>query len=93
MSLRDINFDRVRNRNERRVIRVMEKLLAEPQRQSTAQLLSIKDLQDIYALALNHLPARYAQPGTIVVGDPVRDEDAREAVMDATDTVISRPKD
>ena len=48
--------------------------------------------QDIYALALNQLPARYAQPGTIVVGDPVRDEDAVQAVMDAYDTVAARPK-
>lgn len=47
----------------------------------------------MYALALNRLPARYCQKGTIVVGDPVRDEDVAEAVLDAFDTVVRRPKE
>ena len=55
--------------------------------------LTEKDYQDIYALALNRLPARYCQKGTIVVGEPVREADVEEAVRDAFDTVIRRPKE
>ena len=89
MELSDIDFSRVRNRNEKRVLNALEQVLAD---KPGLKLSDAKDVQDIYALALNRLPARYAQPGTIVVGDPVRDEDAMQAVMEAYEIVINRPK-
>jgi hypothetical protein len=50
-------------------------------------------MQDIYALALNQLPARYAQQGTIIIGNSVRKSDAVQAVMEAFETVRRRPKE
>lgn len=93
MSLNDVNFDLVINRNEKKVRKALEEFMAQGRGASYASTLTEKDYQDIYALALNRLPARYCQKGTIVVGDPVRDEDVDEAVLDAFDIVIRRPKD
>ena len=93
MPLDVINFSHVRNRNEKMVLAALETFLMSERGQSYQELLSIKDLQDIYALALNQLPARYAQSGTIVIGNPVRDFDARQAVMEAFETVLHHPKD
>lgn len=92
MELTDIDFSVVRNRNEKRVLKALGRLLDDNRGRAKVELLDVKDFQDIYALALNQLPARYAQPGTIVVGDPVRDDDALRAVMDAYETVANRPK-
>lgn len=93
MSLNDVNFDLVINRNEKKVRKALEEFMAQGRGASYASTLTEKDYQDIYALALNRLPARYCQKGTIVVGDPVREEDVDEAVLDAFDIVIRRPKD
>lgn len=92
MELSDIDFGVVRNRNEKRVFKALARLLEDNRGRAKVELLDAKDFQDIYALALNQLPARYAQPGTIVVGDPVRDEDAARAVMEACEIVANRPK-
>jgi len=86
--LGDADFYHIRNRNEARVLRMMEKVLTEPPGMPP----SAADLHDIYALALNSLPARYAQQGSIVLRDPVRDEDVLEAVRKAIATVVHNPK-
>jgi hypothetical protein len=52
-----------------------------------------KDIQDIYALALNNLTPRYAQTGTIVLRDPVRDDQIVESVRNAFVRVMERPKE
>lgn len=88
-----VDFSKVRNRNEKKILRAIEDFIEREGDASRLALLSEKDWQDIYALALNHLPARYAQPGTIVIGDPVRDEDANTAILEAFDIVFNRPKD
>jgi hypothetical protein len=49
------------------------------------------DLEDIYALSLNTLPARYIQRGSIVLREPVREEVIEEVVRDAVLTVQNRP--
>ena len=78
----------IRNRNETRVIKALGELL----RKKNALLMSSKDIEDVYALALNMLPPRYAQRGTIVLRDPVTKEDISAAVQDAYSYVIERPK-
>ena len=88
-----IDFSNVRNRNEKLVLRAIEALLASQRGLSYRELLSAKDYHDIYALALNQLPSRYAQPGTIILGNPVRDEDATNAVYEAFETVLRQPKE
>jgi hypothetical protein len=84
----DVDFFNVRNRNEGRVVRMLQKIL----QKRGFPLLSNKDLHDIYALALNALPPRYTQRGTIVVDDPVKNEEIRLAVEDAFEIVVERPR-
>ena len=86
--LGDTDFFDIRNRNEGRVIRVLSVFL----QQKGNPLLSDKDIQDIYALALNMLPPRYAQRGTIVLRDPVTKDAIYAAVEDSYDLVMNRPK-
>lgn len=82
------DLKKIRNRNEKKVLRAMEKLFEEV----SANLLTDKDLCDIYALALNTLPCQYAQPGTIILGTTPEDLVER-AVLSAYDSVVERPKD
>ena len=80
-------FD-VRNRNEARMAQKLREALAElgdPE-------LPPKALRDAYALALNLLPARYAQSGTIVLREPVRENLLREAAARALSQVLANPK-
>jgi len=85
----DVDFFNIRNRNEGRVIAVLEEVLAK----KGNPLVSAKDTQDIYALALNSLPPRYTQKGTIVLRDPVIKDDIYWAVEEAYEQVVGRPKD
>jgi hypothetical protein len=84
----DVDFFNIRNRNEGRVIKALQELL---QRKGSPWI-SEKDLQDIYALALNVLPPRYTQRGTIVLRDPVTKREILAALEDAYDQVVERPK-
>jgi hypothetical protein len=83
-----VDLSRTRNRNEIRVVKAIRTVLGEP----PVYTPDPKDIQDIYALALNALPPRYAQHGTIVLRDPVRDEQILEAVRDAFIRVMEHPK-
>ncbi len=71
-----------------RVVKALHQWLEEPDTPS----LNPRQLQDVYALALNLLPARYAQRGTIVVHEPVRMDEILQAIRTACDTVLSNPK-
>ena len=78
----------VRNRNELRVTEAMRLVLEEYGNPE----LDMETIQDAYAYALNQLPSRYTQAGTIVLGDPVRPSDIRGVVENAMLRVISNPK-
>lgn len=82
------DFTEIRNRNESRVLRMMHKVMSEPPGYQPDEL----SLQDIYALALNSLPPRYSQTGTIVLRDPVKDEEVLAAVRNAFAKVVQNPK-
>jgi len=84
----DVDFFNIRNRNEGRVIKVLQEFV---QRKGNL-LISEKDLQDIYALTLNTLPPRYTQRGTIVLRDPVTKREIFAALEDAYDQVVEWPK-
>ena len=86
-SVRGTKLFWVRNRNELRVVQEMERVLAEYPDFKPAVL----DLEDIYALSLNKLPARYTQRGSIVLQEPVRDEEVADAIRDAIEVVRARP--
>jgi hypothetical protein len=78
----------IRNRNETRVVAKLRAALEELGNPD----IPVRALRDAYALALNLIPARYAQSGTIVLGDPVRDNDLQEAVGKALTQVLTHPK-
>lgn len=81
-------FIGIRNRNELRVIKEIRKLLDD----DTTVPLSCKGWQDVYALALNSLPPRYTQSGTIVLRDPVHKDAIHKAVREAVAFVHAQPK-
>ena len=82
------DFFNIRNRNESRVVKALDEFL----RNKGSLLLSSKDIQDVYALALNMLPPRYAQRGTIVLRDPVTKDEIHDVVEDAYAQIMERPK-
>jgi hypothetical protein len=82
-----IDFHSIRNRNESRVIEMLREILdAFPEFSPTRE-----DVEDIYALALDMLPARYAQAVSLVMEEPVTDEMIRLMVREAVRTVQHRP--
>jgi hypothetical protein len=81
------NLFLIRNKNEVRVIAEMARILQELGDYDPQDL----DLEDIYALALNKLPARYVQNGSIVLGEPVRESDVADAVRYAISVVRDNP--
>ena len=83
----DTNLSNIRNKNEARVAKILERVLAEDQ----AYIPDPLDVQDIYALALNLLPSRYKQAGTIVLSEPVKDSHIEAAIRRAMRTVRERP--
>lgn len=84
----DIDLFGIRNRNEKRVIKFLRSALATfPQEKITE-----RNIMDIYALALNSLSSRYALTGTIVLRDPVKEEDIANAVTAAIKKIIANPK-
>ena len=66
-----VPLDQIRNRNELRVIKLMPIVLSEFLDYKPDYL----DIQDIYALALNNLAPRYIQQGSIVMREPVKDDE------------------
>ena len=83
-----IDLYHIRNRNEKRVIRC---LLEEIERLGLTDIPS-KTIEDSYALALNNLPARYSQRGTIVLRDPVKKVTIASVVANALKQVMNNPK-
>lgn len=78
----------VKNKNEARVARRLISALEEIPEYDPDPL----DIQDIYALALNCLPPRYKQKGTIVLSESVNDEEIMAALRVAIQKVRSNPK-
>jgi hypothetical protein len=82
-----LDFHSIRNRNESRVIDLIPAVLAEvPDFRFTRT-----DIEDIYALTLNMLPARYVQAVSLVIDEPVTDETVRLMIREAVRTVRARP--
>lgn len=77
----------IRNRNEERVVKLMPAVLAEFLDYKPSYL----DIQDIYALTLNNLPPRYKQSGSIIIREPVSDEEIRRELRQAIGRVEMAP--
>lgn len=74
----------VRNRNETKVIQYMKELIPQFPNFDYCTIC----LQDVYALALNQLTPRYTQAGTIVLKKQLQEDDYRDVVESAIETVL-----
>ncbi len=77
----------IRNRNEERVIKLLPKALGEFLDYKPSYL----DIQDIYALTLNNLPPRYKQSGSIIIREPVSDDEILRELRLAINKVEMAP--
>ncbi|GAB6036408.1 late competence development ComFB family protein [Fundidesulfovibrio butyratiphilus] len=89
LEIRGVPLEGIRNRNECRVAKVLERVLDEMAEDFTPDPL---DVQDIYALTLNLLPSRYAQRATIILKEPVKECHIETAIRRAIRVVRERPK-
>ena len=87
LNVRYVDLSRIYNKNEKRVVLAMEKILSAIEDWEPEAL----DIQDIYALTLNSLPPRYVQEGTIVFNEPVKITEVEKAVHKAIEKVRSTP--
>lgn len=83
-----VDLYHVCNRNELRVAKSLADLIESKQLDD----ISPEAIKDVFAYALNQLPARYTQQGTIVLRDPVRSEDIDQVVADALLYILQNPK-
>lgn len=88
MTVRDVDLSKIRNRNEKRVVELMPEILDEYYRDYIFEHL---DIEDIYALTLNLLPARYTQQGTIILSDRLSDFEIRSKIRVAIERVLDNP--
>ncbi len=86
--IRDIDVTNIRNRNEKRVVKLIPEILDEYYEDFIFDPL---DLQDIYALTLNLLPARYVQTGSIILSDRLSDYEIKSRIRDAVERVLEHP--
>jgi len=82
-----VDLSRIYNKNEKRVVVAMEKILGKMADWEPEPL----DIQDIYALSLNRLPPRYVQEGTIVFNEPIRIAEVERVVQEAVEKVKDSP--
>jgi hypothetical protein len=86
-TFRGINLNAIRNRNELRVIEQLPEILKEyPDFEP-----NIIDIQDIYALSLNLLPAFYTQNFSIVLKKPTDDQHVRDTIREAIEIIMGNP--
>lgn len=86
--VRGSNLEGIRNRNEARVAALLPAALDAVEGYAPGPL----EVQDIYALTLNLLPARYAQRFSFVLREPLTDADILEQIQEAVERVRSHPK-
>jgi len=82
-----VDLSDIRNRNEKRVIELMPRALSE----FKDFLPETMDIEDIYARTLNRLPARYKQKGTVILREPVKDEQILSELRDAIESIMTAP--
>lgn len=83
-----VDLNDIRNRNEARVAKCLSEMLMNRELADICPDI----IKDVYACALNNLPARYTQQGTIVLRDPVRPEFIEQTVSEALEKVLKNPK-
>lgn len=88
LEVRGVDLQKIRNRNEKRVVKLMQEILDTYYEDYIFEQL---DIEDIYALTLNLLPARYVQHGSIILQDRLSDFEIKSKVREATERVLDNP--
>ncbi|ADU63485.1 MAG: late competence development ComFB family protein [Pseudodesulfovibrio sp.] len=88
LTVRGVDLNKIRNRNEKRVAKFMVEILDQYYEDYLFEQL---DLEDIYALTLNLLPARYVQRGSIILSDRLSDFVIKSKIREATERVLENP--
>ena len=88
MVVKGADLSKIKNRNEMRVAKLLPEILDEYYEDFIFEGL---DIQDIYALTLNLIPARYVQKGSIVLSDQLSDYEIKSKIRAATERVLDNP--
>lgn len=88
LKIRGVDVSKITNRNESRVASLIPEIIEEYYEDYIFEDL---DIQDIYALSLNLLPAAYAQAGSIVLSDRISDYEIRAKIRKAVERVLDNP--
>lgn len=82
-----VSLEHIRNSNETRVVELLGGVLKEFPDFKPDEL----DIEDIYALTLNRLPARYIQRGSIQISGKLSDEEITWEINNAVRRVAENP--
>jgi hypothetical protein len=83
-----VDISKITNRNESRVADLIPNILEE---YYADYIFEDLDIQDIYALTLNLIPAGYAQAGSIVLSNRISDYEINKEIRIAVERVLDNP--
>ncbi|NDV19511.1 competence protein ComFB [Pseudodesulfovibrio sp. JC047] len=86
--IHNVDVSKIVNRNEKRVAELIPQLLNDYYQDFIFEDL---DIQDIYALTLNLIPAGYAQSGSIVLSNRLSDFEINSKIRIAVERVLENP--
>lgn len=86
--IKDVDVTNITNRNEKRVAALLPLVLDE---YYTDFIFEDLDIQDIFALTLNLIPAAYAQTGSIVISNRISDYEINSQIRIAVERVLDNP--
>ncbi len=86
--IKGTDVNKIQNRNEKRVAQLMPEIIDEYYADYTFDPL---DIEDIYALTLNLLPARYIQHGSIIISDRLSNYEITIKIRSAIERVLDHP--
>ncbi|WP_319543326.1 late competence development ComFB family protein [uncultured Pseudodesulfovibrio sp.] len=88
LTINGVDVSKIINRNETRVAALIPELIQEYYPDFIFEDL---DIQDIYALTLNLIPAGYAQTGSIVLSNRLSDFEINSKIRIAIERVLDNP--
>lgn len=88
LEIKGVDVSMIRNRHENRVAEFIPEIIDEYYDGFTFNDL---DIQDIYALTLNLIPAGYTQKGSIVLSDRLSGYEIKSKIRTAVERVLENP--
>ncbi|BCS87929.1 late competence development ComFB family protein [Pseudodesulfovibrio sediminis] len=86
--IKDVDVSSISNRNKRRVVELIPVIIDEYYPDFIFEDL---DIQDIFALSLNLIPAAYAQTGSIIISNRISDYEINNKIRIAIERVLDNP--